>query len=72
MTPLSESLNAQAIRELGETKCPHCGLTKSRKQSFCRVCYHRLPNELRMKLYRAFGDGYVDAWVAAKDWLKEN
>lgn len=76
--PLSESLNAQALRELGEEVCSapinggKCGRPKKSKQTFCIRCYTRLPLAMRTQLYRSFARGYVDAWVTATDWLRDN
>lgn len=72
--PLSESLNAQALRELGEIKCPApgCANRKSAKKSFCGPCFFRLPAQMQHDLYRSFGDGYVIAFNEAKDWLRDN
>lgn len=68
--PLSESLDAQALRELGETTCAGCGKHKERGRSFCLPCYKRLPANMRQTLYRSFGSGYSTAYDEAKEWLK--
>lgn len=68
--PLSESLDAQALRELGETICAGCGKPKARGRSFCAKCYFALPPNIRQSLYRTFGRGYSQAYDSAKDWLR--
>ena len=67
---LSESLNAQALRELGEAKCAACGAAKNPKQSFCRTCYFKLPQAMRLKLYKTFSEGYGTNYDEAKEWLR--
>lgn len=70
--PLSESLDAQALRELHEPTCPNCGGVKAKGRSFCGPCYGRLSEEMRKALYRNFGAGYSAAYDDAKKWLKGN
>lgn len=72
MTPLSESLDQQALRELGELKCSGCGNAKQRGRTFCVACYKRLPANLRSALYKSFGNGYTQAWDESRDWLRDN
>jgi predicted amidophosphoribosyltransferase len=68
--PLSESLQAQAFRELAEMTCAHCGKRKERGQSFCRVCYFHLPPDMRRKLYSR--DEYPNNYDDAKQYLRIN
>jgi hypothetical protein len=72
MTPLSESANAKAVRELGSVTCPGCNCMKKRGQSLCKECYRSLPQATRNALYRTFGDGYLDAYDSALEYLKAN
>ncbi len=68
---LSESLQQQALRELGSQSCV-CGNEKKKGESFCRQCYFGLPKGLRNRLYRTFSEGYPEIYDEAKDWLREN
>lgn len=68
--PLSESANARALRELRGKVCPACGKNKGTGKSFCSTCYYLLPQENRNALYRLFGDGYLEAYDAAIEFLK--
>jgi len=52
-------------------RCSICGQTKIGMQSFCRADYRRLPPELRQALWRRFGEGYEEAFEAARNWLTE-
>lgn len=70
--PLSESLDAQALRELNEIVCAGCGKAKGHGRSFCQKCYFKLPPNMRQALYKSFGSGYSSAYDAAKEWLKVN
>jgi hypothetical protein len=67
---LSESLQAQAIRELGEEKCAVCGFTKKRRHSFCPACYAALPARMKKALYTPSSEGYASIYDEAKDWLR--
>lgn len=68
--PLSESLGAQALRELHEPTCPNCGKAKLCSRSFCSPCYYRLPEAMRKALYHTFGRGYSNSYDEAKTYLK--
>jgi len=68
---MNESLDAQALRELGGMVCA-CGAKKERNHSFCRECYFALPPEVRKTLFKRLNDGYANAWDDAKEWLKGN
>ena len=71
MTPLSESLNSQAIRELAETRCPNnCGNSKKRGHSFCGPCFFALPAQMQHDLYKTVSEGYGQIYDEAKQWLK--
>lgn len=69
---LSESLNARAIRELGEAVCPACENPKKPGVSFCWDCYRALPNDLRLALGHTMSDDYATAYDEAKEWLRVN
>jgi hypothetical protein len=69
---LSESLNAQALRELKEIKCAGCGNRKACGNSFCLPCYKKLPLWLQREMYKTFSEGYGEAYSEAKDHLREN
>lgn len=66
----SESLVAQAYRELGETKCAACGKSKEPKKSFCASCYFSLPKQMQKSLYSVQPSQYASNYDAAKDWLR--
>lgn len=64
-------MNTQEIlRELAGSVC-RCGSEKSRRQTFCRKCYFKLPPSQRNDLYRPIGDGYEEAYGAAIETLTE-
>ncbi|MBI3654141.1 MAG: hypothetical protein HY231_24175 [Acidobacteria bacterium] len=63
------SLRGQAIEELQSNQCV-CGERKKSGNSFCHLCYFRLPPKMRQALYRTFSDGYAEDYDAAKDYLK--
>lgn len=67
---LTESLQQQALRELGEMTCPNCGEPKGRGKSFCGPCYFTLPEPMRRTLYKPFSEGYAEAYAEAKQWLR--
>lgn len=46
--------------ELAGIEC-RCGNPKEPKRTFCRKCYYRLPERLRVALYRRIGEGYEQA-----------
>lgn len=66
---MTETPLQQAMRELRETGCAHCGGPKRRMNSFCPHDYFRLPKEMQRALYQPAKDGYVEAYEAAKAWL---
>ncbi len=68
---MKESLEAQAIRELGLTTCV-CGAQKRRLQSFCGACYNALPKGMQISLYATVSHGYASNYDDAKDWLRIN
>lgn len=64
-TPISHAL----YHELVGTRC-QCGDCKTSGHTFCRRCYHRLPRALQLRLYRRMGEGYEEAYAAAREHLK--
>ena len=56
--------------ELESRECPHCSGRKDRQCTFCRRCYYRLPTSLRSPLYKRIGEGYEQAYEAAREFLK--
>ena len=57
-----------ASRDLVAEVCL-CRKPKKRGRSFCLDCYLRLPVNIQRALWRRCGDGYEEAYVAAKEWL---
>lgn len=58
------------IRELLGTTCPACNGTKKTRQTLCGRCYHALPKNMQMALYRYVGAGYEEAYEAAVKFLR--
>ena len=54
------------------TKRGVCGGAKTKMNAFCRGCYYRLPATLRQALWQRFGEGFEEAFEAAKTWFKES
>jgi hypothetical protein len=52
-------------------KCPTCHGSKRKANAFCYTCYHKLPERLRQKLWRRFGDGFEAAFDEARTYLEE-
>ncbi len=65
----TESLLGEAIRELSALRCA-CGAAKRHGHSFCYACFHSLPVNLRRELWRPLSEGYAEAYVEAKEWLR--
>jgi hypothetical protein len=53
------------------TRCSACGGIKKTMNAFCRSCYYRLPVTMRQALWQRFGEGFEEAFEAAKNWFKE-
>ena len=47
-----------------------CKANKETMQSFCKKCYYSIPEKIRKKLYRGFGNGYEDAFRECLEHLK--
>lgn len=58
------------VRELRGKLC-RCGCYKTKGQTFCDECYYRLPEELRQGLYKSLSMGYLEAYKAAVEYLKQ-
>ena len=57
-----------AVKELQGTVC-FCGATKQSMQTFCKADYYRLPPAKRQALYNRIGQGYEEAYHAARRFL---
>ncbi len=71
MTPLSESADTRAKRELDSEECPIDGLEKKAGLPFCSDCYTALPPELRGRLYHTLSDGFLDYYDEAQEFLRQ-
>lgn len=69
MTSWTEE-QVQLIESLRGEECPGCGKRKRSRQSFCRVCYFKLPCDLRCDLYKRVGAGYEEAHAQAMHLLE--
>lgn len=67
---LTESLTAQALRELNERLCAVCGSEKDKGKSFCPKCYFSLNGKERRSLYTPFTSGYAEIYDELKTKLK--
>jgi hypothetical protein len=47
----------------------HCNRRKKKRMSFCPICYHRLPREMRSALYNR--ESYTAAYDAAVKYLEK-
>jgi hypothetical protein len=48
-----------------------CNRRKQKRMSFCPACYHRLPLEMKQRLFLRAGQGYEEAYDAAVEYLSE-
>jgi len=48
-----------------------CGHEKRRGMAFCGGCYYILPASMRAGLWRKFGSGFEEAYLAAESWLTQ-
>lgn len=60
--------NFLALQELQRQTC-YCGAEKSEGQTFCRREYFKLPPAMRQALYNRIGQGYREAYLAAREYL---
>jgi hypothetical protein len=52
-------------------RCAVCQRDKKPNTGFCFGCYYSLPKELSSALWKKFGAGFEEAYLAAKAWLHE-
>jgi predicted amidophosphoribosyltransferase len=52
------------------TLCAGCAGTKQRQNAFCKDCYRQLPRALQKCLWKRFGAGYEEAYVACLSWFR--
>ena len=58
------------VAELRGEQC-RCGNSKPSRRTFCRTCYGQLPPALRQSLYKLLGEGYIEAYAAAVEYLED-
>jgi hypothetical protein len=58
------------LQDFAGKLCSGCGSSKIPNHSFCRQCYMRLPLSMRKTLYARFGEGYEEAFEAARELLR--
>lgn len=49
------------LEMLTSTTC-QCGASKTPRHSFCKSCFEKLPDRLRLSLYDRIGSGYESAF----------
>ena len=49
--------------------CSVCDSAKPAHHAFCVRCYKMLPKKLREGVWKRFGEGYEDAFLAARRFL---
>jgi len=60
----------RVVAELRGEQC-RCGNSKPSRRTFCRTCYGQLTPVLRRSLYRLLGEGYIEAYAAAVEYLED-
>ena len=65
-TPQQE--RCELVKELCGVVC-FCGAVKGARQTFCRHHYRSLTRPLRRALYDRLGDGYEEAYDAARKFF---
>jgi hypothetical protein len=72
-TPLPEApvKSSDILRDFVGCKCSVCGAWKGKNNGFCVRCYRSLPKAMQDALWRRFGAGYEEAFIAAQKWLKD-
>jgi hypothetical protein len=60
--------NPEILQDFLSERC-RCGKAKQTRQSFCREHYYELPQALRQRLTRNFGEGYEEAYRDALEVL---
>ena len=51
-------------------KCEVCGGTKRQSTAFCTWCYRELPKALQNSLWKRFGSGFEEAFMACLSWFR--
>jgi hypothetical protein len=69
MTPVMTQL--EIINSFRGRRCAVCQGSKKPDTGFCFGCYYSLPKELSRALWKRFGAGFEEAYLAAKTWLHE-
>lgn len=69
--PVSELSQVQAIASLTSTLCPHCAGKKKARMTLCGVCYYKLPQGMRARLYDSIYNGYCEAIAKAFEALRD-
>ncbi len=60
----------EIIAVLFGKRCQVCGGTKKRNAAFCTWCYRELPKALQSSLWKRFGDGFEEAYMACLSWFR--
>jgi transglutaminase/protease-like cytokinesis protein 3 len=68
-TDVKKLTDHDVLTILQDTTCFACGGRKNKMRSHCPKCYYALTPESRQALYRRFGDGYSEAYVASLNEL---
>lgn len=67
---LTNDDRTRILRELDKQEC-FCGARKARRQTFCRPHHESLPDWMRNRLYQRAGDGYEEAYTAAREYFEK-
>jgi len=67
---MSEMTGSQLVAELVGRVCS-CGNIKGSGKSFCYSCWKHIPRSIQSRLYKRIGDGYEEAYTAARSSIKE-
>ena len=70
ISEITKEERLRILRELPLAKC-FCGAKKAMQQTFCRAHYSSLPPRMRSALYQRFGDGYEEAYTAARKYFEQ-
>ncbi len=54
---------------LESNRCPACQRPKVANTAFCTRCYFSLPQPVRTKVWRKFGEGFEEAYDKALEML---
>lgn len=64
-----DAIQHELIRELAGPLC-FCKRVKTPSQTFCKWHYFALPSEMKKALYKRVGEGYEEAYAAAKEFFE--